>query len=91
MIPRHLRPFFWEVNTDSLDPHDYGEYVIGRLLEWGTDEAVAWMKVTFRAEEIKKVIREDRRLTPKSATYWALLYEIPSDEVAALSDLPASR
>jgi hypothetical protein len=91
MIPQHLRPFFWEVNPDSFDPRDHAKYVIGRLLDQGTDQAVAWMKATFREDEIKKVIREDRRLSPKSATYWALVYEIPTEEVTALSNQPASR
>ncbi len=91
MIPNNLRPFFWEVNPDSFDPHEYGEYVIGRLLEQGTDEAVTWMKATFLEDEIKKVIREDHRLSPKSATYWALVYEIPTEQIAALSYQPASR
>lgn len=91
MIPNHLRPFFWEIDGDSLDPHEYAEYVIGRILELGTEAAVAWMKSTFTEDEIKQVIRENRHLTPKSATYWALMYRIPAEEVAALSILPASR
>ena len=91
MIPHHLRPFFWEVDADNLDPKEYGEYVIGRILELGTEEAVSWMKATFSEEEIKKAIRQDHRLSPKSATYWALIYEIPSEQVAALSHQPASR
>lgn len=91
MIPNNLRPFFWEVDPDSFDPHDHGEYVIGRLLEQGTDEAIAWMKATFREDEIKKVIREDCHLSPKSATYWALVYGIPNEQITALSYQPASR
>jgi hypothetical protein len=91
MIPNNLRPFFWDVNLDSFDPREYGDYVIGRLLELGTDEAVAWMKATFPKDEIEKVIRQDHRLSPKSATYWAVVYEIPAEQVAALSYQPASR
>jgi Family of unknown function (DUF6922) len=91
MIPQHLRHFFWEISPDTLDPHEYGDYVIGRILELGTEEAVSWMKATFREEEIKKVIREDHRLSPKSATYWALMYDIPSEQVSVLSRQPVSR
>jgi len=91
MIPHHLRPFFWEVDAASLDPRQYPEYVIGRILEQGTEEAVVWMKATFREDEIRKVIREDRRLSPKSATYWALIYDISAERVAALSHETISR
>lgn len=91
MIPNNLRPFFWDVDPGSLDPHEYAAYVIGRILEQGTEEAVAWMKATFQEEEIKKVISEDRRLSPRSATYWALIYDIPADRVAALPHVTVSR
>lgn len=91
MIPNNLRSFFWDVDIASLDPRKYPDYVIGRILEQGTEEAVAWMKATFREEEIRKVISEDRHLSPKSATYWALIYDIPADRVAALSHVTVSR
>ena len=90
MIPKELRRFFWEVEAGSLDPREYGEYVIGRILELGTEAAVSWMKTTFTEDEIKKVIREDRKLSPKSATFWALVYDISTDEIAALANRPAS-
>lgn len=91
MIPNNLHPFFWDVDAGSIDPHEYAAYVIGRILEQGTEEAVAWMKATFQEEEIKKVISEDRRLSPRSATYWALIYDIPADRVAALPHVTVSR
>jgi len=33
---------------------------------------------------IKRVISNERRLSRKSANFWALAYGIPSDQVAAL-------
>ena len=38
----------------------------------------------FPEEEIRRVLRTEARLTAKSATFWALVYGIPSDQVAAL-------
>ena len=90
MIPKELRTFFWEIDADSFDARQYASYAIGRILELGTEPAISWMKTTFTAEEIKKVIREDRRLSPKSATFWALIYDIPTVEVAALASHPAA-
>ncbi len=85
MIPKELHPFFWDVNADSFDPAQHPQYTIGRILELGTEAAVAWMKSAFTEEEIKRVIREERRLSPRSANYWALVYRIPPEEVAALA------
>jgi len=91
MIPSNLRSFFWDVDAAALDPHQYAAYVIGRILAQGTEEAVAWMRATFHEDEIRKVISEDRRLSPKSATYWALIYDIPTECVAALAHHPIVR
>ena len=60
MISDELRPFFWDVDGDQFDPRQFPHYTIGRILELGTDAAVAWLKETFAEEEIKRVVREDR-------------------------------
>ncbi len=85
MIPRHLYPLFWDVNPDAFEPRSHPQYTIFRVLEYGDGEAVAWLKQTFTEAEIKEVIRTERRLSRKSANFWALVYGIPAHEVKALS------
>lgn len=68
----------------TFDPLAYPEYTIGRLLERGDPEAVHWLRSTFGEDEIRRVVVSERRLSRKSATFWALLYGVPSHEVAAL-------
>jgi len=84
MIPRHLYPLFWDANLASFDPAAYPEYTMARILEYGDEKAVAWMKETFPEAEIKRVISTERRLSRKSANFWALVYRIPPQDVAAL-------
>ncbi|HEV8130297.1 MAG TPA: hypothetical protein VGQ81_03535 [Acidobacteriota bacterium] len=84
MIPQYLRPFFWDVNFDNFKPLSYPKYTISRILERGDRQAVAWMSQTFSEEQISEVVRTDRGLSRKSANFWALVYSIPSEEVAAL-------
>ncbi len=84
MIPQHLRYLFWDIRLEIFHPNDYPEYTIGRVLEYGDEEALAWLRDTFSAEQIKKVIRSERRLFRKSANFWARIYGIPNEEVAAL-------
>jgi hypothetical protein len=38
----------------------------------------------FSETRIVEVLRTERRLSRKSANFWALVYHLPSDEVAAL-------
>jgi len=52
----------------------------------GDEAAVKWLRQTFAESEIRRVLRTERRLTSKSANFWALVYGIPSREVAALQD-----
>lgn len=84
MIPQSLRPLFWDVNPENFNPASYPEYTIARILEYGDERAVAWLKETFPQTEIKDVIRREQRLSRKSANFWALVYQIPPEEVAAL-------
>jgi hypothetical protein len=85
MIPQNLPTLFWDVNVDSFDPSVYASYTITRILEYGDEQAVAWMRQTFSEEEIKQVVRTERRLSRKSANFWALVYDLPPEQVAALS------
>jgi len=47
-------------------------------------DAVEWLRREFSEDEIRRVLRTERRLTPKSANFWRLVYDIPTDEIAAL-------
>ena len=84
MIPQHLHSLFWDVNLDNFNPTAYPDYTIARVLELGDDRAVAWMRETFSEVDIMRVLRTERRLSRKSANFWALVYGIASHEVAAL-------
>ena len=84
MIPKSLHPFFWDIEIESFDPRAHSDYTIERILEFGDSTAVHWLEKEFSEEQIATVIRNTRRLSPKSATFWALVYEIPAGEVTAL-------
>lgn len=84
MVPNTLQPLFWDTNVSTFQPSACPEYTILRVLELGDDQAITWLRETFNATEIRRVIQTERRLSPKSATFWALIYGIPEAEVAAL-------
>jgi hypothetical protein len=83
-VTAFLKPFFWDVEWETFDPTAHPEYTIGRLLERGDPEAIAWMRSVFSADEIRRVLVFDRRLSRKSANFWAIVYGVPVDEVEAL-------
>lgn len=85
MIPGHLRLMFWDADVDAFDPTAYPVYAIERVLEFGDEEAVAWLRRTFTHAQILDVLRKNRHLTPISANFWALLFGVDRQDVAALA------
>jgi hypothetical protein len=84
MIPQYLHTLFWDVNLDNFDPLAFPTYTIGRILEYGNQDAIAWLKDTFSDNQIVDVVRTERRLSRRSANFWALVYGLSPDQVAAL-------
>jgi hypothetical protein len=84
MVPKHLASLFWDTDVDTFDPTAYPVYTIERVLEYGDEDAVAWMRRAFSEEQVIDVLRTDRHLTPLSANFWALMFGVPVRDVAAL-------
>ncbi len=86
MIPNELNALLWDTNLAEFDPVAYPDYTIFRVLEYGDVAAFEWLRNTFADGEIRRVLCSERRLSSKSATFWALVYGIPPVEVAALQE-----
>jgi hypothetical protein len=84
MIPQYLHTLFWDTNLNNFNPADFPENTVTRDLEYGDRDAVTWLRQTFSEAQIVKVLRSDRRLSRKSANFWALIYGVSPDDVAAL-------
>jgi hypothetical protein len=85
MTPERLRTLFWDTNIERFEPKTYPRYTIERVLEHGDEEAVAWLLRLFTKDEIRAVLCQGRRLSARSATFWALVFNVPIEDVAALS------
>lgn len=80
MIPEFLSKYFWDVEVSSLDVKAQGSFIIERILEKGDEQAVVWLRDTFPRDEITRVAGMSRRLSPKSRTYWGLVYHLWSTQ-----------
>lgn len=84
-LPDFLRPYFWEVDFAQLRLPEREVYVIERILEYGGDQAIRWLKETFPPETLADVVRRSRRLSPNTANLWSLVLDIPRDQILCLS------
>ncbi|MFQ6015285.1 MAG: hypothetical protein ACE5NP_07570 [Anaerolineae bacterium] len=85
LLPDFLRPYFWEIDFDRLRLPGRERYIIERLLEYGDDDAIRWLRTTFSTETIAAVVRHSRQLSPNTANLWALVLNIPKEEIACFS------
>jgi hypothetical protein len=84
-LPAFLKPYFWEVDFAHLRLPEHEVYVIERLVEYGDDQAIRWLRRTFAPESIARVVRRSRRLSRNTANLWSLLLGIPREEITCLS------
>ncbi|MCD6336209.1 MAG: hypothetical protein J7M27_12940 [Candidatus Latescibacteria bacterium] len=84
-LPAFLAPFFWEIDFARLRLAGRERYIIERLLEYGDDRAIRWLKTTFSPEAIGRVVRRSRCLSRNTANLWGLVLNIPREEMACFS------
>ncbi len=62
----------------------YPVFVTERLLEYGDRDAVSFLFASYEVSEIKAVLKESRRISKRSANFWAFYFGIPEKEVRCL-------
>jgi hypothetical protein len=85
LVPGNLKSLFWDTDLETFNPEGYPDYTILRVLEFGDEAAVKWLRQAFSETDIRRVLSTERRLSAKSANFWALFFHVPSSEVAALN------
>jgi len=66
---------FWDVNPENIDVDKNAEYVIERILDFGNDSEVRWVRKFYDPSIIKKVVENPRRLRRKTRNLWTLLLQ----------------
>lgn len=82
-VPPSLNRYFWDVLPQNLT-RKHKQQIIARLLEYGDREAMLWCKEQFLKEEIKGVLKTSKNLSKKSANFWAIIFNIPPQQILCL-------
>ena len=64
-----------------------GRYVIERILEYGDDQSITWLRRNVTPKDIAEVVKSSRVISPNTAALWALILDISNEEITCLSIL----
>jgi hypothetical protein len=84
-LPRFLKKYFWDVEFEKIDFDNRKMYILKRILEYGDEKAVRWMRRSFEEGEIKNALCNFRGYSQKSANFWAFILGIKKEDVKCLS------
>ncbi len=83
-LPKFLQKYFWDVDFGKINLDNRRVYVLKRILEYGDETAVRWMRNSFTKAEIRDILYHYRGLSFKSANFWAFIVNVKKENVKCL-------
>ena len=84
-MDKALKDLFWDTDFNNIDSQKNASTIIERVLDLGDFEQLKVMFRHYNKDEVKQVLRTSRRLTPKSANFWADYFNLQKKDVLCLS------
>ena len=84
LIPKFLKKYFWDVDFSKLDKKNYSQFIIERILEYGDERAIKWMRENFKLNKIKSVLQQSKNLSRKSANFWRFIFSLNKNKILCL-------
>lgn len=84
-LPVSFKKYFWDVDFKKIALGKRKEYILKRILEYGDEEAIAWMRSNFKKSEIKNTLCNFRGYSLKTANFWAFMLNIKKEDVKCLN------
>lgn len=84
-LPAACRRYFWEYAPDQLSWPESRDTIVRRLLRVGDLESLSWLRSRMTDAELRNFIRQRQGcgLEPRHLRFWAVVLDIPRDEVDA--------
>jgi len=64
---------FWDTDPKKLDINKNSKYIIERIMDFGNDDDVRWMRKQYPKSMLYQTVRTSKVLQPNSRTLWTLL------------------
>jgi len=75
-IPSQFHRFFWDTDPAAIDLHRHAAYIIGRILETGSLQAVWWLQRQYPTNAILQVLASSKGLSARSRRFWSAWFEV---------------
>ncbi len=79
---------FWDVDKGSLDLNRDREFIISRVLEYGTMDDLKVLLELYDRSDIEEAVKTTNSLSRITANFWSKMLSIPSEEINSCSMLP---
>jgi hypothetical protein len=83
-LPPAFKKYFWDAEFQKINLKERKIYILKRILEYGDEDAVAWMWKNFKKKDIKNALSNFRGYSLKTANFWALILDISRKDVLCL-------
>lgn len=70
-IPARFKPYFWDVDFSHLSLSETPDFVLKRLLDLGSIDALKWARNRFSDQTISQLILSSRDLSKKTVNFWS--------------------
>ena len=88
-LPKSFQEYFWDTDIKKIDLKKHQKYIIARLLDRGDVKACRYVINNYSKQTIVETIKTSRDLSPRSANFWATLFNIDKKGVTRLQQLSA--
>lgn len=80
-----LRRYLWEYDPARLSWETSRHTIVSKLLQVGGWDAVRWLRAHLTDDELREFLvrRRGRGLDPRRLRFWALILDLPRDQVDA--------
>jgi hypothetical protein len=83
-IPSFVSQYLWDVPNDKISVKNDSNFIIERVLEYGNLESLNWLNEKYKKDQITKVLKTSKKISPKSGNFFALYYGIDKNTLLCI-------
>jgi hypothetical protein len=82
-LPEILKAHFWDCDFSSLSWQEQRDFIIRRILQSGSWDAITWLRSELGDPELRHWIEQRRGvgLSPRQLRFWEVVLDLPRPKV----------